>query len=416
MPNIIKLTWPLFFGIAMMMLANGLQGTLLSVRANLEDFNLIAIGAVMSMYYLGYLLGSLIAPRLIKNVGHIRVFAAMASLASTTILIQGLAVYPVTWGVIRIATGFAYATIFIVIESWLNDTSTNKNRGTLLSFYMIVTYLSMFTGQFLLNLSPPTEIFLFVLTSILISFALIPISLMTRPAPEIILPKVISFKEVFKTSPTGITGVFLSGIVTGTYFSIAPVYGLESGFSIQSIAKLMAIFIMGGVIGQAPIGYASDKIGRRNALMIVTLGAMLSAFICVGLSSESLEFYTAIFFFGAFSLSIYPVCISYVNDYLEADKFIGVSAKLILIVGIGSFIGPIVTTVLMKAFGTEFFFITLAGTLCLLILFAIYRKPFTTAMDIDDQNDYLTMPVRPTSMTGVLVDDIEADENPEQQK
>lgn len=405
MKETLKSTWPLFFGIAMIMLASGLQGTLLAVRATMEDFGIVITGITMAMYYAGFIAGSLIAPKLIKDVGHIRVFAAMASLASTTILIQGLFVTPFTWGAVRIITGFAYATLLIVIESWLNDTANNKTRGVILGSYLVTTYLSMFLGQFLMNVSPPSEITLFVMTSIIISLALLPISLSNRPAPHIETPESMSIKELFKAAPTGFIGILINGITCGVFWTIAPAFAIENGYSIQMTANLMAAFIIGGVLGQFPIGYISDHYGRRMVLLFITFAAAFAAFLGYTLIDNIWVVMGATFLLGFFSLSIYPVCASYIVDYLKQEKFVSANAKMILIFGFGSFIGPIVITSAMKLLGSEWFFLSVAISYATLLAIGIARRPYRTAMDVEDQGDHLTMPIGPTAYTAVLVED-----------
>jgi len=193
------------------MVGNGLQGTLLGVRATIEGFDPAAIGFVMSLYYAGYLAGSRYAPKLIKRVGHIRVFTALASLASTTVLFHGIFTDILFWSVMRIITGFAYAGLYIVVESWLSDISTKKTRGTLYSIYQVIGYGGMVLGQFALNIADPETIYLFVTTSVLVSLALVPISLSSRPAPFFTEPEPISFKRLSAVSPLGIGGVFVDG-------------------------------------------------------------------------------------------------------------------------------------------------------------------------------------------------------------
>ncbi len=177
-------SWAILLGIGFMMLANGLQGTLLGVRAGLEGFSTFDTGIMMSGYFIGMFIGSLAVPRLISRVGHIRVFSALASLASISILFHGVYVDPWLWMVMRIITGVCFAGFYVVTESWLNDRASNETRGKVLSVYMLIVTGSMGAGQFLLNLARPDTIGLFILISVIISFGLIPILLTVKPAPS----------------------------------------------------------------------------------------------------------------------------------------------------------------------------------------------------------------------------------------
>ena len=216
--------WPLLLGMGMLMLGGGLQGTLLSVRASREGFATILIGLVMSCYYVGYIGGSLGTPRLIQRVGHIRVFAALTAVASVTILLQAVYVAPAPWAVLRLVTGFCFAGIYVVAESWLNDRASNENRGALLAVYMMVLYVGLGGGQFLLNLADPLSLRLFIMTSVLISLAVLPMTLSVQHAPAHEVPQRIGYRELFRGSPLGVIGVMLSGMVTSSMFSMGPVY------------------------------------------------------------------------------------------------------------------------------------------------------------------------------------------------
>ena len=265
-------SWPLFFGIGLIMVGNGLQGTLLGVRATMEGFDTATIGLIMSLYYFGFLGGSYYVPKLMSRVGHIRVFAALASLASGTVLLHGLYPDPFLWAIIRAFTGFAYAGLYIVVESWFNNVSTSKTRGRIFGLYQLISYSGMVLGQFLLNFSDPAMIDLFVITSILVSIAIMPIALSSRPAPEFEEPDHLSLKRLFKISPFGLIGVFITGLGTGTLFGLGAVYATEIGMSIAQTSTFMAFFIVGGVVSQIPIGWLSDHFDRR----IVMIGTVLA--------------------------------------------------------------------------------------------------------------------------------------------
>jgi MFS family permease len=247
-------SWPLFFGLALIMVGNGLQGTLLGIRASIEGFDTKTIGLIMSLYYLGFLGGSYYVPKLVGKVGHIRVFTALASLASTTVLLHGLYPDPWLWALIRAFTGFAYAGLYIVVESWLNDISTNKNRGRVMSLYLLITNAGLVLGQFLLNVASPEVIDLFIMTSILVSIALLPISLSSRPAPIFEEPHPVSLKSLYKISPLGLIGCLGIGITNGTMFSMGAVYATDIGLSLPQISVFMAAYILGGVFFQITVG------------------------------------------------------------------------------------------------------------------------------------------------------------------
>ena len=238
--------WALLLGIALIMLGNGLQGTLLGVRATLEGFGTGTTGLVLTGYFAGFMAGSWIVPRLLAKVGHVRVFAALASSASGAALLHTLFVSPLSWGLIRLVTGFSIAGLYVVAESWLNDAATNKTRGQLLSVYMIIMMGGLGGGQLLLNLYDPRGFELFVLVSVLISFALIPITLSAGRAPAFDAPESIGVRALFRASPLGVGGAFLIGIAHSALFAMGPVYATRIGLAVDRLSFFIAAALLGG--------------------------------------------------------------------------------------------------------------------------------------------------------------------------
>jgi len=393
-------TWPLFFGLGTMMIANGLQGTLLGIRASIEDFSVFATGIIMSAYYLGFLIGSWAVPKFISQVGHIRVFAALASLASTTVLLHGVFVDPILWFVVRGLTGFAYAGLYLVVESWLNDASTNNNRGTIMGAYMLVTFLGMSLGQGLLNLYDPGQIQLFVIVSILVSLALIPISLSRRPAPDFSANESVRIITIWRRSPLGILGTMLSGLTSAALFSIGPLFALEIGLSTAEVSGFMASFLMGSMVLQMPVAWVSDRLDRRK--IIIGLGFMSAAvsfiLMIVPSGSETLIYFSLMALLGGIAMPIYSQCISHVNDHLLPRQFVAASGTLLLLNGAGAAAGPLIVTVFMHVFGMPGYSMFLMVGFIIIGVFGIYRSFRVDSIPLEDQNDAIIMPARGSSV------------------
>lgn len=232
------------------MLGDGLQSTLLGVRASLEGFPTAVTGLIMSTFYLGFLGGAVYAPRFVERVGHIRVFGALASLASAAVLIHGIIVTPVAWSLLRLLSGFCLAGLYIVAESWLNDRATNRTRGQLLSIYMVVTYAGVAGGQLLLNAADPQGLQLFILTSVLISVALVPLLLSAGPAPKFSRQSPLSLRALYTISPLGVVGAFATGMASGALFGFGPVYAESSGLSVSQISFFMTAALLGCTVFQ----------------------------------------------------------------------------------------------------------------------------------------------------------------------
>ncbi len=374
MLTILFRTWPLFFGFAIICLGHGLQGTLIGVRATLEGFSFVSTGFIVAGYYLGYLIGSIVIPILLERVGHIRVFAALASLASIAILLHTVFIDPYSWFFIRILTGVSLSGIYVIMESWLNDKSSNQSRGRMLSIYMIITFSFVGGGQFLLNLSDPFKVDLFILVSVLLSFSLIPILLSITEAPNFNNPKRLELKELFIISPLGFVGAIFIGLAHSALFGYGAVYATAKELSTFQISIFMVIVSSFGAILQWPIGYLSDRFDRRIILIFVTLiAAGLSIFIVISSYLSILVFFIILALYGGMSLPMYSLAIAHINDFLQPNEIVSASATFGILVGIGAIMGPIMASVFMKFSGPDGFFAYLFIVHLGLGLFGIYR-------------------------------------------
>ena len=374
----LKNTWPIFLGIIFLILGNGLQGTLTGWRATLEGFGPTVTGFVITGYSIGFLIGSLITPSLVSRVGHIRVFAALASLASASVLVQILYIHPVSWLVTRLVTGISFAGAFVIVESWLNARSTDRSRGQVLSIYMIVNFISMAGGQSLLLVADPANFELFVLASILLSLALVPVLISRVNAPEIHLQQKMGFVELFKHAPTGTLGVFLAGIAHGSLYGMGAVYASRAGMSVAQTALFMSAFILLGALFQWPAGWLSDRLDRR---IVIAGAAAISAFMSLVLviwSMSSGWLIASVGILGGMSLILYSLAVSTTNDRLQPEQMVGAGATIALLWGGGAILGPPTIGMMLDTFSLDGFFIHL-GFIHLVIvsicLFFIVRHP-----------------------------------------
>ncbi|WP_342641919.1 MFS transporter [Rhodoligotrophos ferricapiens] len=370
----VRSVWALLFGVALLSLGNGLQGTLLGVRAALEHFGPGVTGLVMSAYSIGLLVGSGITPGLISYVGHIRVFAALASVASTAVLFFPILIDPISWFIIRALVGFCISGLFIVAESWLNSVSTNRDRGQILSIYMIISYSCMGLGQFFLNVASPSGFELFVVVSAMVSVALVPMTLVRVTAPDVTHPRGVSIREIYRRSPLGVVCAFTNGLGQSAFFTMGAVYGTLAGLSVAEVSILMALPPLGVVLSQFPIGLISDRHDRRTVLTILAFLSAALAFACYPATLISSDLLIAVFcLFGALALPLYSVALSHANDNLDADQILGASGKLVLIYGMGSVAGPLIVGQVMSYIGAQGFPIYLGIVYAGIGAYAIYR-------------------------------------------
>ena len=392
MRTILFKTWALFFGFAIICLGHGLQGTLIGVRATLEGFSFISTGIVVAGYYFGYLFGSILIPILLERVGHIRVFAALASLASIAILLHSIFIDPYSWFFIRILTGISLSGIYVIMESWLNEKSSNQSRGKILSIYMIITFLFVGLGQFLLNLSDPFKVDLFIMVSVLLSFSLIPILLSITEAPIFNNPKRLELKELFIISPLGFVGAVFIGLAHSALFGYGAVYATAKELSTFEISIFMVIVSSFGAIFQWPIGFLSDRFDRRIILIFVALiAAGLSIFIVISSYLSIIIFFIIVALFGGMSLPMYSLAIAHINDFLRPNEIVSASATFGILVGLGAIMGPIFASVFMKIAGPDGFFVYLFVVHLCLGLFGIYRMG-KRVKPSDIESQYVPLP------------------------
>ena len=402
--------WALLFGMAAMLAGNGLQSSLLGLRAEAEAFGGTVTGLMMSGYFVGFFAGSILTPVMIRRVGHVRTFAALASLASIAILVHSVLVLPSVWTVMRLITGFSFAGLYVVAESWLNDSASNALRGSLLAVYMIVSYLGLAAGQVMLNAAPPDGYALFILCSVVISFALIPILLTAAPQPDASAPAPLSVRALIRISPLGTIGCFATGIANGVILAMTAVYARRMGLDVGSVSAFMVAIVLGGAVLQWPIGKLSDVIDRRKVILLTALlgiAAPVAMHLATGISL--IAFMAAGAVMGGLALSLYPLFLAYTNDWLEPRQMIAASSTLVLAYGAGAIFGPSGAGWLMDRFGPVGFAGYIAVIHAGIALFTVYRMTRRAAPEA--QEGYVIGPVQ-TSPTGAYWAEALAEEEP----
>lgn len=391
-------TWALFAGLALMMVGNGLQSSLVGIRSETEGFSSLAIGAVMTAYFLGIFVGTRAATRALTSVGHIRVFAALASMASAAALVYLVAVHPVSWTLMRFATGFCMAGLYVVAESWINDMATNANRGRLLAVYMVISMGGFAGGQFLLNVADPSGFELFVMASVLISLSLVPTSLSASTAPPSQVPEPMSLGALATIVPTGIVVALLVGMANGALIGMGAVYATQVGLSPAQVSLFMGAPMVGGVLGQFPVGAVSDRISRRIIIFALGLVATLAAIGLMMVDPGSPTSYGLMFTIGACTFPLYSMAIAYTNDWLRPEQMLGASAALVRVNAVGSMTGPFLATGLIAAFGPSQYFMSLAITHGAIAVFLVYRMVSQSGRPIPAPTNFLPFPGRATAV------------------
>lgn len=350
-------SWPLLLGVMLLMVGNGVQGSLLGIRGAYEGFTTFELSVIMSSYFVGFLGGSRLAPDMIRRVGHVRVFSALGSMISALLILYPLLVDWAAWSVMRVLIGFCFSGIYVTAESWLNNTASNETRGQALSLYMIVQMLGIIASQGLLSLGDPTGFALFIIPSVLVSLAFMPILLADTPAPTFNTIQPMSFRALFRISPLGCVGMLLTGGVYSAMFGMASVYGAMSAMTIGQIAAFVAAMYVGGLLFQYPVGWASDRMDRRAlVLWLAVAGAVVMGLATVIRLPFNLELIVALLLGGIIN-PLYSLLIAHTNDFLTKEEMPAASAGLIFLNGFGAIFGPLSLGWIMQNAGAKGYFL-----------------------------------------------------------
>jgi MFS family permease len=395
MIQVLGSSWALLLGMMLLMVGNGLQGTLLGVRGGLENFSTFSMSIVMAAYFLGFIGGSRMAPEMIRRVGHVRVFAALGSFISAVLILYPTLVHPVAWALGRVVIGFCFSGVYVTAESWLNNSANNDNRGQALSLYMIVQMMGIVAAQGLLAFGDPSGFILFVIPSVLVSISFAPILLSISPTPAFDTAKPMSFRTLWQTSPLGCVGMFFLGGVFAAQFGMSAVWGIQAGLTVKEISLFVSAVYVGALVLQYPIGWISDRMDRRQLISVVALIGGAAA-VCGVLAEGNFVLLAASgALIGGTSNPLYALLIAYTNDFLEHDDMAAASGGLIFINGVGAISGPLIVGWMMGALGPSGYFAYLAFLMLGLGCYGIWRMTRTRAPVVEGTGAYA--PVFPSA-------------------
>ncbi|MCL1628435.1 MULTISPECIES: MFS transporter [Roseinatronobacter] len=386
-------SWALLLGIMLLMVGNGVQGTLLGIRGDIEGFTTGQMSIVMSGYFVGFLLGSRMAPELIRRVGHVRVFAALGSLISAVLVLYAAIPEWIVWALLRVLIGFCFSGVYVTAESWLNNSTTNETRGQTLSLYMIVQMLGIISAQALINFADPAGFLLFVIPSVLVSLAFAPILLSISPAPPFDTTRSLSIRALYDVSPLGVVGIFLMGGVFSALFGMTAVWGTQAGLSVLEISIFTAAIYFGGLVFQVPIGWLSDRMDRRKLVIAVAMIGAGAAALPVLVPMPFWALVIVALGIGGVSNPLYALLLAYTNDYMEQDMMAAASGGLLFVNGMGAIIGPLVIGRMMGVIGPDGFFLFIGVLTAILAVYAAWRMTQRASTPVAETGPYA--PVSP---------------------
>ena len=390
MLQVLSSAWALLFGLGLLMVGNGLQGTILGVRGDLEGFSTFEMSLVMSAYFVGFLGGSRMAPDMIRRVGHVRVFAALATLISAVMILYPALTHPAWWIAGRAIIGFCFSGVYVTAESWLNNAADNENRGKALSLYMIVMMLGVVISQALVVVADPSGYVSFVIASVIVSVAVTPILLSISPTPAFQTAKPMSLARLMKVSPLGCVGMFLSGGIFAAQFGMGAVYGAAAGLTLGQISAFVGTFYVGAMTLQYPLGWLSDRMDRRALIMgVAALGAVAS-FVGMTLGGTYVMLLISAYVIGGTTNPLYSMLLAHTNDYLDHEDMAAASGGLVFINGLGAVSGPLVTGWLMDrdVIGPQAYFLVMLVLLALISAYAGYRSTRRASVPVDETGPY----------------------------
>ncbi|VVT06372.1 MFS transporter [Rhizobium sp. EC-SD404] len=396
----------LLLGTAFLLAGNGLHGLLLPMRGSMEGFSSASLGLLGTSWASGFVLGCLLAPRLVKRIGHVRAFSAFAAGAAIVALLTGLFVDPIAWILLRALTGFSMAAVFMVIESWLNERSTNDSRGMVFSLYMTITYVAIVAGQMSIaagDISTPT---FFMIAGILYCMALLPTAISTAVSPSPLREVRLDLKGLYRNSPVACVSIFLIGVANGAFGTLGPVFAAQVGLAEGAVASLMSVTIFAGAVAQFPAGRLSDRVDRRYVLAAVAaLAGIVGILMLVTVASDITILFVLIALYGAASYTLYPIAVAHANDFARSEDFVKVSGSLLLLYGIGTIVGPTIGGPAMDAGGPHAIFaVTLVSHLSIAV-YAILRSRRRAAVPDADKEAFKTLPsIRVATQQGIHLD------------
>lgn len=410
MRRVLSSTWALLLGMLLLMLGNGLQGTLLGVRGAIEGFTTGEISVVMSAYFAGFLLGSFRAPWLIRRVGHVRVFAALGSLISAVLILYPTITEPWAWILLRVVIGFCFCGVYVTAESWLNSGATNETRGMALSLYMVVQMLGIVVAQYILVLGDPSGFVLFVIPSVLVSIAFIPILLTATQSPTFETTRSLGLGALFRASPLGCVGMFMTGGIFAAMFGMSAVYGTLVGLTLAQISAFVSSFYIGGLALQFPIGWLSDRIDRRRLILAASFVGAGGAALALSVPGNFAVLLLAGFVIGGMTNPLYALLIAYTNDYLPREQMPAASGGLLFVNGAGAILGPVTAGWLMGAAGPAGYFVFMGALMLLLGGYAAWRMTRRPAGSAEETQRYAQVPPTATRIAVGVAGEVYAEQ------
>lgn len=390
--SVVRALFALLVGASLIIAGTGLLGTALSLRADLLGFGGTVTGIVMSAYFVGYVVGTYGCPKIVMSAGHVRAFSAFAATAAAAVLLHPLLISPVAWALLRFVTGACVVGLYMVIESWLNERSTNEARGRVFAVYQVMSLVALAGGQYLILVDSASISTAFILAGALLSLGLVPVVLTRVPHPAPISAVHLDLGKLWRISPLGVAGTGVAGLANGAFFALGAVFAQRIGLDTAAVALFMSVVLLGGVALQWPIGHASDRWDRRTVIFVVSVAGASFAALATSLLEVSVPgLLASMLLYGGAAFSLYPLCVAHANDFADARDFVATASGLLLVYGIGAAVGPLIVGPMIQLFGPPAFPVFLSAMLAGLALFILVRMRARRAPPRDAQEPFVML-------------------------
>ncbi|MBX3532002.1 MAG: MFS transporter [Rhizobiaceae bacterium] len=383
---------PLLIAAGILLGGNGLQGTLIALRGAQEGFSAATIGFIGTAYFAGFLIGCIFIVQIMRAVGHIRTFAALAALAAAGTMLLPMFIDPVMWTIVRFLSGFCFAGLFTVMEAWLNSGVENRDRAQILAVYRVIDITCVTGSQFLIPLVGAQGFEIFLVMAIMTTISLVPVSLGDRSNPKPPEDVKLDLKRAWLISPLAAAGCMAVGLSNSAFRTMSPVYAEEIGMSVTDVATFMSVSIIGSALVQYPLGYLSDRFDRRAVLLVTTLLALASAlalFLFAG--SDRLTNFLLVFMFGSFAMPLYPLSAAHANDRAKPNEFVLLNAGLMLFYSIGAVVGPFAAANVMAVAGPHSLFLFSAAVYVGMVIIIIWRMGARGSVPSDQRGRFVAL-------------------------
>jgi MFS family permease len=382
----------ILLGTSSFVAGSGLLTTALSLRANESGFTGSETGAVMSAYFLGYIVATYWCPRIVERAGHVRAFSAFAATAAAAVLLHTLTTSATAWMTLRFITGACVVGLYMVIESWLNERSSNENRGRVFAVYQVISLLALGVGQYLLLLPIAEPLAPFIIAGALFSIGLVPVVLTRVEHPNPISSVRLDITRLWDISPLSVAGTFAVALGNGALMTLGPLFAQRLGFDTIHVALFMSLVFAGGVAFQWPIGQLSDSWDRRTVILLVCLGGALLALLAwVFVDRLIAVFLLVMFGYGGSAFTLYPLCVANANDHEDSSRFMQTASGLLLVYGIGAAAGPLVAGALLQALGAQVLPLFLAAIQLALAAFVAARMAIEPSPPVSAQEPFVML-------------------------